>query len=286
MCKQMRKLAVILYCCLLLHNASAGQEIHIIDDLGHTLTFDKPVQRIISLSPHLTELVFSAGAGDKLIGRSQHCDYPPAVNTILQVSNYQTINFEIIAALQADVVLVWNAGLKAAQLTTLSKVTPRIYFSKIDSFEHIAKNLTDIGLLAGTHAIAAAQAKHFLLKMTEIKQDYHTADPIPLIYLLWNDPPMTVNKRHWINQAISLCGGHNIYGESKNTIVTLNREAMLLSNAKLILHSSRKLKSQPSLFSHMARLPTIYINPDLLQRPSLRIIQGVESLCQKLANHL
>ena len=267
-----------LLCSLLLAVQTSAQTRQVTDDLNRTVTLVSPAQRIISLAPHLSELVFSAGAGEKLIGVSRHCDYPPTVLDLPKVADYQNINFEEVALLQADLILVWNAGLKNTQLELLDRIADQVYVSSPKTPADIADNLAEIGILAGTADIAQRRADAYLTDIQALARRYQRTQSVPVMYLLWEDPPMTVNRRHWISQFIDLCGGQNLYADAPVEIVRLNQESMLLNHAQLILHSIPK-----GNIELLTKIPAIYISENLIQRPTLRSIQGITQICEAIA---
>ena len=254
------------------------------DDLQRTISINQPATRIVSLAPHLTELVHSAGAGDKLVGVSRHCDYPPSVAQLPKISDYATINYELLIKLQPDLILVWNAGLKDTHLRKLVSLYDNVYVSNPLGFEDIAENVTEIGLLAGTTTQARQAATTFLQKTSSLNARYAQAPPIKTLYLVWHNPPMTIGGSHWVSQAINLCGGVNVFADAITGIVNLNRESLQLTQADIVLHSLKNYADPKHSTSFSKTLglttPSFYIKDDLIQRPSLRFIQGTEQLCR------
>ena len=106
----MNYLKVTLLVILCFVSAGLRAEVMVNDDLGKSVRLDQPANRIISLAPHLTEIAFAAGAGDKLVGVVSYSDYPPAALDIPIIGSYNSINYEALVALQPDLVLVWNSG--------------------------------------------------------------------------------------------------------------------------------------------------------------------------------
>ena len=283
----MLKRAYIFYvivCWALFSNHATGQAtqasshiIKVYDDLDRLVRLTRPAQSIVSLAPHLSELVFSANAASKLVGVSKHCDYPAAVKNIRIVSDYQTINYEALALLQPDLILVWQAGLTSRQLQTLQKLAPAVYISNAKTFADIRDNLIDIGTLSGlpTHK----QATTFMQKIHSLRTRYARARKVPIIYLLWADPPMTITHGHWINTSIELCGGRNVYAELPTTAgntAILQRESLGLHPQAWVLHHS----DHPSYRIHTR---TKLFHVPALQRPSLRIAEATAQLCQLIA---
>ncbi len=266
-----RLLFFILLCSLIGNKTLAATPVQ--DDFARTISLSKPAQKIISLSPHLTELVFSAGMGEKLVGVSKHCDYPKAAKNIRPVSDYQTIDFEALALLAADLILVWEASLKPGTLQRLEKFASAVYVSAPEKFSDIADNLKDIGQLTGSIKQAQSQADTFMQQINGMRQKYTHLRQVPVVYLLWLTPPMTISRTHWISKALELCGGTNLYADLPGQTVVLQREALALVHNALILHGTQSF--QQNALPRGAQ----YFNGDSLHRPSLRIGKAVDKLC-------
>ncbi len=260
-------------------------EINVTDDLQRTVSLDRPAGRIVSLAPHLTELLHSAQAGGKLVGVSRHCNYPPSVTELPKVSDHATINYELITELQPDLILVWNAGLKDVSLRKLTSLYQKVYVSDPSGFEGIAENLAEIGALAGNSIHARQTATAFLRNLDELAERYARSQPVKTLYLLWHNPPMTVGGNHWISRTISLCGGTNVFTDSTAaSVVRLNREWLRLAQADVVLHSLPDQPQRPSALDKLLgpadQAPVFYIEGDLVQRPSLRLAQSAARLCR------
>ena len=285
--RRARAVAVTLALTAASATASARTAFEAEDDLQRNVSLDAPAERIVSLAPHLTELVHSAGAGGKLVGVSRRCDYPPQVERLPYVSDYATINYELIAELKPDLVLVWNAGLKAASLNKLSTLYRNVYVSDPADFEGIAENLREIGLLAGTEAQARRRADEFLQEIHRLGARRGRARPVKTLYLLWRDPPMTVNGEHWISRVVGLCGGVNVFEDAVSGVVKLNRESLLLARPDVVLHSLSDYAHRPGSLSDSLglaeKVPAFYVGGDLIQRPSLRLAQSAAALCRILS---
>lgn len=260
---------------LLLMNASniTAQTIEVTDDVGRQIRLAQPAQRIISLAPHLTELTFSAGAGKQLVGVSRHCDYPAQAQTLPQVSDYRSINYEQIVLLKPDVVLVWQAGLRQAALKRLGMLAEAVYVSAPQDFADIAHNLKNIGRLSGNDAIATQHADMFLRDIMQLGNRYQTGSYVPVIYLIWAMPPITVNGNHWISRILNLCGGHNVYADLPTEVAQVSRESLLLNHTAVIITSRREEWLPAS---------SIFMEDTLIQRPSLRVAEAAERMCKTI----
>ncbi|MDQ1316314.1 MAG: iron complex transport system substrate-binding protein, partial [Pseudomonadota bacterium] len=139
--------------CLLLALPAQAAVLRLVDDAGQTLEFSRPPQRIIALTPHLTELLFAVGAGTQLVGVDSASDYPAAARSLPRVGDYSRINFERILALKPDLVIVWVGGNRAADIHGLKKMGVPLLHTQATRLDDVARLLRLIGQASG-HAEA------------------------------------------------------------------------------------------------------------------------------------
>lgn len=269
----------LIYIALLAPVQLYANEITVNDDWQRNVSLDSPAKRIIALAPHLTELVYEAGAGERLVGVSDYSDYPPPALELPVVSDYRTFNHELIIQLNPDLILVWGLTLKQPIFQKFKSIAYNFYVSQPENFEQIARNFEDIAKLVGKLPEARMKANAFRLKLKSLshppQSERRTA------YLLWLQPTLSINKKSWISKAIRLCGGINIFADLQPETVRLGREALLSAKPDYVLHSlgpDIEPDTIAKLFGAVGKIH--YIEPDLVQRPSLRIIGGVEQICQ------
>lgn len=277
-----RCLACCLACCLAaLPAAVAG--IGATDDWGREVTRAKPAASVVSLAPHLTELVYAAGAGGRLVGVSAHCDYPARVASLPRVADYRFIDYERLVMLAPELVLVWGAGLKHAALRRMNALGLNVWVSQPKSFDDVARNLEAIGRLTGRAAHAAREAERFRRRMDALRATYGAvARRQKILYLVWDAPLMAAGRDTWISAALEACGGVNVLADAGFAIV--NRETALVTGAELVLHGITRDFGEDAVAALFAkRVETAYVHPDLVQRPSLRLADGVETICRLIA---
>ena len=153
----MWRLALLLCACLV---GAAAHAVQVGDDAGTTITLVRPAQRIVSLAPHLTELLFAAGAGDRVVGVGAFADYPEAAKRLPQVGDSAMLDLERIVALKPDLLVVWRDGNSPQQLQRLSTLGIPVYASELGRLADIASTLRRFGRLAGTEAAATTRAAH------------------------------------------------------------------------------------------------------------------------------
>lgn len=131
------------------------------DDSGRTVQLPGPAQRIVALAPHITEVLYTAGAGDKIVGTVDYSDYPPAARRIPRVGGYSRIDLEAVLALRPDLVIVWESGNNMAQADKLRALGLPVYVSQPNRLADIARQIERYGELAGTEVTARPRRRHF-----------------------------------------------------------------------------------------------------------------------------
>ncbi|MBT4836310.1 MAG: cobalamin-binding protein [Methylococcales bacterium] len=254
------------------------------------LVLIKPAQRIVSLAPHITESLFSAGAGDKIVGVVSYSNYPEAAKKIKNVGSYNRLNLELILSLKPDLVVAWHSVSSSNTIEKLKAFGVPVYLSDPTNLLDIARDIETYGRLAGTADVAKKTAELFRKKYHQIQQRYRGQSKVDVYYQIWKKPMMTINKDHFISQVIQLCGGDNVFGNVKVLTPTISTEAVLDKNPAMIVVSGMG-QSRPEWLCEWQSWQQIravknnylyFINPDLMQRPTMRILQGAEKLCQQI----
>jgi iron complex transport system substrate-binding protein len=260
----------------------------VIDDTGHLVKLAHPAQRIISLAPDLTEIVFAAGAGDKIIGVVKGSDYPFDTKKIPIVATYNNIELEKILILHPDLIIAWS---ETSYLSQLKKLGIPVYLSHQRKLTDIANTLEKIGCLAATEEYADAAAKKYLERYHALQKKYAHQLTVTVFYQIWPKPLMTITKNSWINEVISLCGGKNIFADLRGVAPEVNIEAVIAANPDVIIGTrsaddplARDPLKQWQQWPQLAAVQNkhlVTINPNLIERASPRILEGVEEMCGK-----
>lgn len=284
----MRQICLSLLCVLVCLPAAA--EIVVTDVGGTRIKLAAPARRIISLAPHITELLFAAGAGDRVVGNVEYGDYPPVARAVPKVGGYSRLDLEAIVALKPDLVIGWETGNAPAAVARLRTMGLSVYLSQPNRMEDIAGELERIGKLAGTEVAANAAATAFRERYARLAARYGERPSVDVFYQIWKQPLMTVNGKQIISDAIRLCGGRNIFAALPILAPTVTVEAVIAANPEVIVASGMG-DSRPEWLDDWRRWHTIaavardnlyFIQPDLIQRHTPRILDGAEQLCAHL----
>ena len=280
----------VLALLLLLATSAAAQPLCATDALGRVVCLAAPATRIISLSPGATELVFSAGAGAAVVGVGAWSDYPPEASSIPRVGDSSRVDLETILTLKPDLVIGWTDGNPRAQLDRLAGLGVPVFWLAPRTFEDIADAVRALGLLTDNPSHAEQQAQAFLSALEEIEARYSSAKPVRVFYQVWDQPLMTVNGDELISKSIQLCGGVNVFGELPRLVPRVSLENLLVADPEVIVTAGRgetdrtwldRWQAWPSMMA-VASDNLFYLSPDLLQRASLRMLDGTRELCDLL----
>jgi len=283
-------LRLVLGMALWLGAAGAMAEVTLTDDNGRVVTLPGPARRIISLAPHVTELLFAAGAGGQVVGAVEYSDYPEAAKSIPRVGNNLQLDLERIVALKPDLIVVWLHGNSQRQLDKLLKLGIPVFYNEPHRLPDIARSLEQIGRLAGTEAVALPAARAFSAREAELRARYAGRPPVRVFYQVWEKPLMTINGNQIINDVITLCGGQNVFADLKPLVPPVSIEAVLNADPEAIgtaiIDANRQnglenWKQWPHLTA-TARNNFFLIPADLISRPTPRVLDGAQQLCEDL----
>jgi iron complex transport system substrate-binding protein len=275
---------------LVLAACAAHAGVRVTDDYGKPVVLEAPARRVVSLSPHLTELMYAAGAGGRLVGALQYSDYPPAARRLPRVGSEASIDLEALVALRPDLVVAWpNAG-SARAVERIAALGIPVFRSEPRELEDIARTLETLGRLAGTEAAAAKAAAAFRTRAAGIARRYALRPKVRVFYQVWDRPLITVNGDHVISKVMGLCGGENVLADLPALAPEIDRERVLRADPEVIVASGAG-GERPAWLDAWRAFPGLAavradnlfaIRPELLQRHTPRLLDGADELCRIL----
>ncbi|WP_331609361.1 cobalamin-binding protein [Povalibacter sp.] len=244
--------------------------------------------RIVSLAPNLTELAFAAGAGDRIVGTVEYSDYPKQATTIPRIGDAFRVDYERILALQPDAILAWQPGTPPATVERLRSLRLTVNVIRTQRLADIGAAVRDIGRIAGTQALAAAEADRFERDIASLRQEYGARSPVS-VFLQINDRPLyTVNGAQIMSEVIGLCGGVNIFSSLNELAPQVGVEAVIAANPEVIITTG---PADAEAFTQWRRWPQIRavhaqnlyaLSPDDLSRSATRLAKGARDMCRTL----
>lgn len=260
----------------------------VIDDAGRKVSLARPAQRIISLAPHATELLFAAGAGARVVGVSQFSNYPAQALAIASVGGAASLDVERIVSLKPDLVVGWGSGSSATQLARLRTLGIAVFESEPHDFETVATSLERLALLAGTVPVGHAAALQLRSSLAGLRETYSARRAVTVFFQVWQAPLITLNDAHLTSAALHVCGAKNIFGALPQLAPTVSVEAVLQADPDVILSSGSE---ESDALKSWRRFPTlkavtrgnlVLIPGDTLTRAGPRIVEATATLCRAL----
>ena len=270
--------------------AQAGAAITVTDDDDKLVTLRSPAQRVITMAPHATELVYAAGGATRMVGAVEYSDYPEAAKALPRVGNNLQIDMERVAALKPDLIVVWLNGNSERQIEQIRALGIPMFHSEPKKLDDIAASLSRLGKLMGTEPAAEAAAATARGTLAALKAKYAGRPVIRTFYQVWDKPLYTLNGGHIVSDALRLCGGENIFAAMKVTAPVVSVEAVLQEDPEAILGSEKRKQDDTGIgmwrrFPNMTavrRANLLGVDGNLLNRAGPRMIAGTAALCEKL----
>jgi len=274
--------------CLCAHAQAAP--VTLSDDAGNSITLPATAQRIVSLAPHVTELLFAAGAGEKIVGTVEYSDYPAQAKAIPRVGDNQRLDLERILALRPDLIVVWLHGSAQRQLDQLRRLGVPMFYSEPKKLADIGPAIETLGRLAGTELPATQAARRYDARLARLARENSSKAPLRVFFQIWDQPVMTINNSHLMSDAMHTCGGRNVFGALPALVPTIDIEAVLAANPQVIVASGADAARPPWLddWKRWRQLDAVrqnnlyFIPPELITRLAPRVLDGVEMLCKEL----
>lgn len=246
--------------------------------------------RIISLAPATTEILFSLGLGEEIVGVSSFCDYPPAALEKEKVGTFSHPNAEKILSLRPDI--IFGTGLEqASAVTMLRGLGLKVYVSNPACIGELFYSIKEIGRLTGKDKEAdalIAEMKRGINAVRSRCRQYRAAARPKVFIEIWNDPLLTSAKESFIDELISIAGGRNIAGDIRRAYVHFSSEGVIYRNPDCIILTYMSKKTGPDALKNRAgwhnvaavRENRVYndINSDTLLRPGPRLTEGLNEL--------
>ena len=284
----MRACVAVVLMLALAGTTSAGS-LAIIDGTGATVALDAPARRIVSLAPSATELLFAAGAGNRVVAVTDPADWPPEAAHRPRVGDARALDLERIVGLRPDLAVAWPY-VAPAQIERLQALGIAVYRTDPHTPEAIALDIEQLGALAGTAEVARAAAARFRSRLAALRQRGRDAKAVRVFYEIWHQPLYTIGGTHLISAAIALCGGENVFSGLSLPAPSVSVEAVLAAQPSLIVAGTDGAV-RPAWLDDWRQWPDLpavragnlfVVDANLLHRAGPRFVDGAEALCDAI----
>lgn len=260
---------------------------------GDTPPAIAPATRLIATSPHLTELVYFAGAGDLLVAVAPFADYPDAAQSLPRVGGIGGLNIEAILALRPDRVLVWESGTPSWQVERLRSVGINVWVSEIHRLEDIPGWLRELGQVTGRQQTADRAAKVFSDRLRVLEKRGEGREPRRVFLQVLDHALYTFSGRHVVSDALRRCGGRNVMDNLPALAARVDIESVLAADPEIIIASGdprqwAEWRQRWQQYPHLSAVKhnrLVFVPADLLHRPGPRLLDGMERLCAALREY-
>jgi iron complex transport system substrate-binding protein len=224
--------------------------------------------------------------GDHIVATVQHSDYPEAARHIPRLGDAFSLGIEAVIGLSPDLILAWTTGGNARTVRRLQELGYSIYLNEARNLDAIAGNVERIGILVGEAQKGALLADGFRQSLSALRESKLTQERRSVFFQIADTQLYTVNDQHLIGQAITACGGGNIFGDLELMVPLVSLESIVEADPAIILVASphkdfvSRWQDDWKRLGWQARIR--YIDASLITRPSLRMLNGIKSLCKLL----
>ncbi len=264
----------------------------VIDQAGRTVTVPTDPMRIISLAPNITEILFAIGAGKKIVGVSEFSNYPPEAAGLPMVGSYIKPNLEAIIALKPDLVIATADGEKRVEIDRLASLGVPVYIINPKTISGVISTVREIGRLSGREKEAEKTAREMERAVTEIRKRVLGLPRVTTLLVVNTNPLITVNGNTFQDEMIRAAGGKNIAAGESIRYPTLTYEEVVVRAPEVIIMTTMSpdedYRSVTAAWSRFGTVPAVkkrrifLIDSDIVDRPSPRMVQGLEELSRLL----
>ncbi|WP_374351024.1 helical backbone metal receptor [Chitinimonas sp.] len=255
------------------------------DDAGRTVSLAAPARRIVSLSPHASEILAHIGLGERLVARDGASDYPASLARLPSVGQYGAFNVEAIVALKPDLVVAWEGPQAGPATKRLRELGIAVFASQPGDIRAIPATMRALGRLGGIDQAGEGKAREFEQGWQALQARYAGSRPLRVVPQVGNDPAMTVNDQQFVAAALRACGTQNPFGQERAAVPLISPEALLAAKPDAIVALAEPAVAEQWL-SHWRALPAgtarLSASADTLGRPGPRVIAAATALCAKL----
>ena len=279
------KHALLIWLCW---SVSVFADITVVDDSGERVELDEPAGKIVSLSPHLTELLFSLGVGDRIKATVDFSDYPEAALNIPRLGNAFSVSVEAVIEQSPDLVIAWMTGGNHRTFEQLRALGYPVFVNEASSLLGIAVAVEQLGILVGKPVRGLELARNFRVGLERLRQLSSGAGSPRVFFQISDAQLYTVNSQHLIGQAIEVCGAENIFSNVDFLVPMVSYESVVERNPDVLVVASPYPEYKNSWDDRWNDLGwgdrVRTIDASLITRPSLRMLEGIKMLCETLGH--
>jgi iron complex transport system substrate-binding protein len=261
------------------------------DMQGREVVLAAPPRRVVSLVPSVTEMIYALGGEDRLVGRTDFCDYPPAARAKTSVGGMINPSLETIVALKPDLVFITSSGNRQETFTQLAHL-------KIPVYEVAAERLVDVkdvarrlGTLTGRDAAVGPLVDAIDRRVAGVREAVKPYGRPKVLYVLWPDPLIVPGRRALVTELIDIAGGASITAADADDYPRYSLEAAVAKSPEVIVLANHGSTSGPIAIDRWRRLTSLpavktgrlrSVDGNLMHRYGPRILDGLDQLARAI----
>jgi iron complex transport system substrate-binding protein len=273
---------------LLASSVPSLAQVSLRDDIGRAVSVKNTATRIVTLAPFLTELVYAAGAGDRVVGVSSLSDYPPAARTQPQIPTGASFSFEAVAKLKPDLVLAWSGGISRDDVEHLAGFGATVFVADARKLEDVPRLLKVVALLTSNDV--TKQVADYEAKLESLRRANAQKPKLAVFLEIWNRPLTTISGTHFMSEALEICRGENVFKDIPGSAPKVSWEEVFERNPYAIVGAGSASTEEEFRANWTVRQSIVavkenrllYVDIEAMQRPSVRTPDGVAQLCDAL----
>jgi iron complex transport system substrate-binding protein len=262
------------------------------DMLGRDVTLPGPPARIVSLVPSVTEVMYALGAEDRLVGRTDYCDFPPAAASKPSVGGMINPSLEHVVGLKPDLVVATDEGNREETIQQLRRLGVPVYLVHATRVSEMLQMIVHVGELTGRTAAVPALVVQITRRIEAVKTAVRPFAPPRVLYVLWPDPLIVPGRQAHLTEMIELAGGRSITADDGEAYPRFSLEAAVARAPEVIIladHAgggSSAGKASPEKWKRLTSVPAIKagrihsVDLGVLHRYGPRVADGLEILAR------
>ena len=282
--KKVKLKITILFLIVSIFLSSSVNAALFIDDIGRTVNISSNPQRIISLAPNITEILFYLNLDNKVVAVTDFCNYPEGAKKKPSVGLLLSPDIEKIVSLKPDLVFATAEGNREDIVSNLQRFSINVYVLNPHSMEDILREIQRIGNITGQDGTVSDKVKNLANRIDAVKKKVAGSRRVRVLYLVSHEPMISVGPGSFIHDIIEIAGGKNIFSQSLIRYPQVNMEEILSKDPEVIIappdiaESIRLWEKRWGDISAIRNKRVYSIETDVISRPGPRIVDGMEEI--------
>lgn len=294
--KNIYQVALVVMVCLILlvgcggnndiSDTNVGEDSRVFTDaLGRNVEIKETPERVVSLAPAVTEILFELGLDEKIVGVSEFCNYPAIALEKPKMGDFLNPNIELIVAAEPHIVFV-AAGLQEELIERLEQLGITVFCLDAENVDQVIKNVQMTGEIMGVSEVAQTLADEMQSRVDAIVFKVEGQERPIVFFEVWYEPLMTAGPNSFIDNLIELAGGQNLAADADSRFLQLSMEILFERDPDIYIatdfQSINDIKTRPR-YENLTAVQTgrVYtIDDDIINRPGPRVVQGLEEVAR------